>query len=111
MPGFPPPDYAEDIGDDHSITWFGWYPDRDLNPQYANAADIPNMGVVVYHHRPGGEWCSGAIHFDRPEIRELIGDRPVWQVMSMNPLHVEPSVLCKLCGDHGYIRDGRWVPA
>jgi len=34
-----------------------------------------------------------------------------WTQMSAEPLHLEPSLLCRLCGDHGFIRDGKWVPA
>ncbi len=34
-----------------------------------------------------------------------------WTVVSADPLHLEPSILCTVCGDHGFIRDGRWVPA
>lgn len=37
---------------------------------------------------------------------------------SIDPLHVEPSILCKAtaadgkpCDGHGFVRDGRWVPA
>lgn len=36
---------------------------------------------------------------------------PIHQLVSEDPLHVEPSILCPECGDHGYIRDGQWVPA
>lgn len=32
-------------------------------------------------------------------------------LVSRDPLHVEPSILCPVCGDHGFIREGRWVPA
>lgn len=32
-------------------------------------------------------------------------------LVSRDPLHVEPSILCLSCGDHGFIRDGKWVPA
>lgn len=32
-------------------------------------------------------------------------------IESINPLSVKESVLCQDCGYHGYIREGRWVPA
>jgi len=35
----------------------------------------------------------------------------VWQVESWEPLTISPSVLCLICGDHGFIRNGSWVPA
>jgi hypothetical protein len=34
-----------------------------------------------------------------------------WDVVSEAPLTLSPSVLCRTCGHHGYIRDGRWVSA
>jgi len=34
-----------------------------------------------------------------------------WTLMSREPLHLEPSLRCRICGDHGWIRDGKWVPA
>lgn len=106
-----PPENAVDIGHDHSITWFAWTPDRELNPQHANRPDIDPMGVTIWHPDPGGGRCAGAITFDVPGVAELHPGRPVWQVVSLDPLHVEPSVHCLVCGDHGFIRDGQWVPA
>lgn len=29
-------------------------------------------------------------------------------VVSREPLHIEPSVLCVDCGLHGFVRDGEW---
>ena len=31
-------------------------------------------------------------------------------LVAYDPLTVAPSLLCA-CGDHGFIRDGKWVPA
>lgn len=55
------------------------------------------------------------------------GDRPVggwgWfgrgqdgresghHIRSEDPLTVAGSLICTVCGDHGFIRDGKWVPA
>lgn len=62
------------------------------------------------HNLPGraaaGEWCEGVVVFWEPEP----SGGTVWTLHSVEPLHIEPSVLCN-CGDHGFIRDGRWVPA
>lgn len=35
----------------------------------------------------------------------------VHQLVAEDPLHVEPSILCTACGDHGFIREGRWENA
>jgi hypothetical protein len=34
-----------------------------------------------------------------------------WVVESENPLTLSPSLLCRSCGFHGFIKQGRWVPA
>jgi hypothetical protein len=34
-----------------------------------------------------------------------------WRVVSKEPLTISPSLLCRRCGHHGFIRAGRWVPA
>lgn len=34
-----------------------------------------------------------------------------WRVLSVNPLTLSPSLLCTRCKTHGFIRDGKWVPA
>lgn len=33
------------------------------------------------------------------------------RLVSADPLHIEPSLLCEFCGWHGFIRNGHWVPA
>ena len=66
-------------------------------------------GLVESHRAPGGPECGGSVTFDVPEAEGIAGPR--WQVISMDPLHIEPSILCRRCGHHGFIRDGQWVPA
>lgn len=34
-----------------------------------------------------------------------------WTIVKREPLTLSPSLLCPLCGHHGFIREGRWVPA
>lgn len=34
-----------------------------------------------------------------------------WTVEQREPLTISPSVLCRACGRHGFIRGGRWCPA
>lgn len=33
------------------------------------------------------------------------------ELISREPVHIEPSILCSDCQDHGFLRDGRWEPA
>lgn len=67
-------------------------------------------GLIESHDRPdGGGRCSGAITFAGAPTPQP--DRPAWTVESQEPLTLSPSLLCRTCGHHGFIRDGRWVPA
>jgi hypothetical protein len=104
------PTPALDLGHGHTLRFFGWAPDRDLNPQYAGIPDEPHAGAIIDHPRPDGAPCSGALTFDTPTMRRIRPGGDLWQVESWEPLTISPSVQCS-CGDHGFVRDGRWVPA
>ena len=99
---------AMDLGSGHVGFKASWSPDRDLNPQYDGIPDIPWCGLTIEHTAPDGAECSGHITFAVPGTE--IWPHHKWTVISFDPLHVEPSILCD-CGDHGFIRDGRWVTA
>lgn len=89
-----------DLGDDHKLIW-------QLDK------DGLRTGAIIEHlsggqdHKPKGSYCAGGISWV-----------PGWRLQ--NPwtldgaadehLTVSPSVLCS-CGDHGFIRDGKWVKA
>lgn len=68
----------------------------------------PRIGLIESHRAPDGRECGGSVTFDVPEAEGLRGPR--WSVEQCEPLTISPSVLCS-CGHHGFIRDGRWVPA
>ncbi len=68
------------------------------------------VAIHEFHRTPDGEWCSGFVAFDVPSDY-LTGREPKWQVESFDPLTLSPSLLCRACGHHGFIREGRWVPA
>jgi hypothetical protein len=112
-----------DLGAGHRLQWSVWQPDLGLNPQYADlfapealadnparAGDGIRVGAIVSHDRADGGTCDGSITFDTPEGRRGWPNGPHWQVQSWEPLTLSPSLLCH-CGDHGYIREGRWVTA
>jgi len=104
-----------DIGNGHSIKFWGWSPDRSIPSnaeRFKNDPDITRAGCSVKHKTPAGEDCMGAVHFDVPGAKELFGgDAHVWQVQSWEPLTISPSLLCGVCGDHGFIRNAKWVRA
>lgn len=87
-----------DLGHDVAIAFTSWR-DRD------------KTGLIHSHQRPDdGEPCAGGVMFDLPGVAEAFPGRALWQVVSLDPLTLSPSLLCS-CGHHGFIRDGKWVPA
>lgn len=106
-----------DLGDNHTLQFVGWNPDRDLNPQYEGIPDVERYGASIYHQTPEGQPCEGFVTFDGEVARRLnqqlqqVKPTPMWTVESWEPLTISPSVLCLRCRDHGFIRDGKWVRA
>lgn len=112
-------EWERDLGNGVRLAFVTWAPERDINPQYADADEWPDTdryGASIYF--PDG--CGGAITFEGPvslkhnEAARAAGRReqPLWTVESWDPLTISPSVLdhgsngCS--GHHGYIRNGRW---
>jgi len=88
-----------DIGGGHEISF------------YVGDDDVTRIGLLDRHHKPDGTPCStGSIMFDLPENAHA-PERSRWQLVNLEPLTLSPSLLCNLCTDHGFIREGRWVPA
>lgn len=60
--------------------------------------------IVEFHDMTPS--CDGAISW----CSECSGQ--AWNLISLEPLHVEPSVACREHPHHhGFIRDGKWIPA
>lgn len=98
---------------------------------------VEKWGAIIRHHCPGGQPCDGYITFDGDwqrrvhalnaararQLGEPVVPYVVWRVASREPLTVTPSILCKnqirteagrpprVCNDHGFIRDNKWVRA
>jgi hypothetical protein len=78
---------------------------------FADPGSDEQVGLIFLHRSPAGDECDGGpIRFDIPANADWPADHR-WQVHSMNPLDLSPSLLCGRCGTHGFIRAGRWVPA
>jgi len=71
------------------------------------------VGIHEWHvcRDPDGEPSAGAVWFDVAGLPDYADSGPKWTVESWAPLTISPSVACRVCGHHGFIRDGRWVPA
>lgn len=109
-----PPNFEGDfdLGDGFSYSFHCWKPDRRLNPQYEGIPDVERMGATIFRD---GEVVA-AITFDLPEVRRIPGVRTdhLWRLVSVSPLHVEPSLQMydrrtHEPSHHGFIRNGRWV--
>jgi len=66
------------------------------------------VGINEWHLTPAGELCGGWIPFAGTSYP---AGQPTWDVISRAPLTLSPSLLCRSCQHHGFIREGRWVPA
>jgi hypothetical protein len=87
-----------DIGDGHALVLVT--PDGLTEP----------TGAQVEHLTPAGALCMGWIMLDVPAVADFPADGK-WQVEARDPLTLSPSLLCSSCGDHGFVRDGKWVRA
>lgn len=75
-------------------------------------------GWVFIHPRPGApdygfgpDVCSGMVY---ARARGGTGrPRNVWTIVEREPLTLSPSVQCTSegCTCHGWVREGKWVPA
>jgi len=109
-----PPDL--DLGDNHLLWFTQWAPDRALNPQFALVPDVPRWGAIVSHlppsvppEAPVVSPCYSGVTFHGPVQERIAPEDSMWTVESLDPLTLSPSLLCRACGDHGFIRAGRWV--
>ena len=106
--------YDLDLGHNHRLRYFQWDPDLELNPQYEHIREhlsVLKAGASVNHLKSDGSLCRGAVHFDLPVLQGVFAKGAKWQVLSWEPLTLAPSLLCGACGDHGFIREGKWVVA
>lgn len=102
-----------DLGDDHRLRYVGWYPDREINPQWKHVPDVERWGATIAHRDPAtGDECQGFVTFDGEIQRQVEPNRTNrWQVESWDPLTLSGSVQCGACADHGWVRSGRWQRA
>lgn len=106
-------EYDLDLGDGVYMVFTCWKPDRTLNPQYAHLADIEKVGALYLHPAPSKPegYCMGAITFDSDVARQVFPTHPRWTVDAWDPLSLSPSLLCRSCGHHGFVKNGKWVGA
>ena len=77
------------------------------------------VGITESHKKPDGSWCGGWVGFTNVAdpgradgtIEPYRRDGCKHQLVSEDPLHIEPSLACRICPSHGWIRGGRWEDA
>lgn len=89
-----------DLGGGFAYRFYVWSPDRKLNPQYEGVPDLDPAGIIL----TCAHGVEGGVSFEG-----LPGEGPRWTVESLDPLTLSPSIDTGCC--HGFIREGRWVPA
>lgn len=71
-------------------------------------------GITDWHRKADGAWCRGWVAFNGSawgKQFQNIADWQGWDVVQREPLTLTPSLLCRTCGNHGFITNGRWVSA
>lgn len=85
---------------------------HEASPFFSDDCGSEPVGLLIRHPRPDGTGaCLAHVYFDLPHVRAIHPDAARWQVESLEPLTLAPSILCRICADHGYIRNGQWMPA
>ena len=87
-----------DIGHDHAIVIISYNGD-------------PCAGINVYHKKPDGSECVGFVSIRGgtwSKQFESSHSHQAWDLVSREPLTLSPSILCRTCGDHGFVENGRW---
>jgi len=82
--------------------------------QLTTLTDPPGQRFFVDEHkRPdNGLGCCGSGRILAPgQPRPADGDDAYWTIESEDPLTLSPSLLCTVCGDHGWVSGGTWRPA
>jgi hypothetical protein len=93
-----PPAEAIIIGDGHAIVF----------AEYQGET----AGINEWHRKSDGTWCCGWAPFNGSAwVRNFEGRVVGWDVVQREPLTITPSLLCRACGNHGFITNGKWVKA
>lgn len=120
-----------DIGSGFYYSFFRWAPDWSINTRKpGQPGHIDKAGIIVWRLEQisdrqiqpddapeGYVWdACGSCWFDVPETKLAGWDGQVWELRSLSPLHIEPSIQMyendgKTPSWHGFIRGGEWVSA
>lgn len=124
-----------DLGDGHVLTFMRWAPaDTPFNrklfgiPIGQPMPVVERFGATIEHLRPDGQPCVCTVHFtgDWQRVCAKTSDPGTSEATcqaDLTSLTFDQPVLCQapildghgkkvgVCGDHGYVKDGKWVRA
>jgi hypothetical protein len=105
------PNHALDLGDNHWLDWLV----TDFESKERCGAIITHLSDKTETGRCDGmvEWAPTKFAREHPErLTEREQNQVRWTLEGVADEHItlSPSILCQ-CGDHGFIRDGKWVRA
>lgn len=66
------------------------------------------VGVQVNHRKADGQMCATYAGWV-PGANQRDPAEPQWTLISLDPLTLSPSVVCRGCGLHGFVSHGVWV--
>ena len=99
-----------DLGLGHTLRFIAFAPDRSIahNAEtFRDLPDDPRAGAIVTHPNSHGGTCESFIGLNSG----INTAAATWTVECWDPLTLSPSLVCSNCGDHGFVRGGKWVPA
>jgi hypothetical protein len=90
-------------------------PEGGLCAKPVQGDEGPAIGYIENHPRPDdGQPCAGVVLLKSAKQPSTTRNTPRWRLVDGTPeapLTLEPSIKCRTCGNHGHVRDGKWVPA
>lgn len=92
-----------DLGDGHRLVFSEYQGEKRAGANVLHPPVEGKCGGQGWISFAGRSWANS---FDPGQIQ-------VWTVEQDNGdrFTISPSILCRACGDHGFIRDGKWVRA
>ena len=97
------------LGHDHSYVFVWWTGKaEELPADHQHLLDERRAGLLVYHR---GARCSQRCYFKSPMSDRVMPHTLTYAVSQWEPLTVDTEIVCRRCGDAGYIRAGVWVPS
>lgn len=86
-----------------------WYPTTDERLVDWNGSGRNLIGLTEAHLTEDGRPCGVGAYWVASKTKP---DSALWQLISIDPLHIEPSLLHNRnkggCGHHGFIRNSVW---